>query len=761
MKRAVAAATMLALFGSASAGETVRVLSGEHDDFTRIVLIFQAPVTWSESRDRDGFAIRFDRSDISPDLSRIFDRIPRDRISEVSFNRSTATLRLESDCNCLITVFKAGKNTIAIDVKSNPDPSASDLRLPLDQPGTALPAIASPEPTIPTVPAQSLQKIQALQDSLVLQLGRAASQGLIEIDPVPGPPRSLEELAGLASPATRFDPDAWVHLRSHTVIDSALPGLSNAAVLAASPACPDPYYLDASNWAGSDDTSLSIAMARSGVVDALDRPDPAGIEALAKAYLRFGFGAEAEAVIREFPGAVAHPDILTAVAQIMDKGQADDATPLVRIADCDGPYALWAVLAQGDRAAAFDRDTDALQQWFFRLPPDLRGHLGPILARRLHASGDVNVARSVRDATARTLGAPTADLVVLDAQTGMTRTSPAIEQAELESILSTAGVETGPALVELLRRRTAAGTTTEDLVVLAESLAFEGGASDLSVDLLEQAVPGRAQIGDLKGALADFMALDQILPESPRTDRILSAIFLNGAKTEDDIGLLVATEWLVRNRRVEHLSQDAAAAASERLLALDLPDEADRLLAPFRDTDAVDIRQLRARAAMMKGDPAMTLSLLAGEADPESRELRAEALLRLGSYEKATELFESVDRLKPAARAAWLSADAEAIARLGSDGERGFMAWRENKNGTAAGTASAAIDLGGSPDNAGPRTGIDTDPGSSIETGTPVPLGGFDSQRPSLAAGRTLLARSSDLRIVIATLLSETGVSGD
>ena len=70
MKALVATvATFLSV--SVSCAEPVRVLSGEHSDFSRIVLVFGRDVGWSQQKTLEGFSVAFDRSDLELELGQV------------------------------------------------------------------------------------------------------------------------------------------------------------------------------------------------------------------------------------------------------------------------------------------------------------------------------------------------------------------------------------------------------------------------------------------------------------------------------------------------------------------------------------------------------------------------------------------------------------------------------------------------------------------------------------------------------------------
>ena len=105
MIRAVLLSAALAVAGTFAEAESVRVLSGEHEDFSRIVLLFDERTGWKQTETLGGFEVEFDRKGISLDLSRVFEKIPRDRIDNVEFRANDGILRLDVTCDCVLEIF--------------------------------------------------------------------------------------------------------------------------------------------------------------------------------------------------------------------------------------------------------------------------------------------------------------------------------------------------------------------------------------------------------------------------------------------------------------------------------------------------------------------------------------------------------------------------------------------------------------------------------------------------------------------------------
>lgn len=131
--------------------ESVTVRSGEHEDFTRIFLDFDAGADWVFGQVDGGFEFRPGRDDIAYDLGRAFDRIPRTRIGAIE-DRGGGRLYLAVDCPCHGDAFDLRGGRVVLDIKDGPAPplaSQFQIALPSVAPASTEPA-AAPPPAPPT-----------------------------------------------------------------------------------------------------------------------------------------------------------------------------------------------------------------------------------------------------------------------------------------------------------------------------------------------------------------------------------------------------------------------------------------------------------------------------------------------------------------------------------------------------------------------------------------------------------------------------------
>ena len=76
------------------------VTTGEHLDFTRIVVTLAAPTDWRLGRVADGYTLSVDQQDLEYDLSEAFKRIPKTRIADVAQVPATSDLHIVAACAC-------------------------------------------------------------------------------------------------------------------------------------------------------------------------------------------------------------------------------------------------------------------------------------------------------------------------------------------------------------------------------------------------------------------------------------------------------------------------------------------------------------------------------------------------------------------------------------------------------------------------------------------------------------------------------------
>lgn len=118
--------------------ESVRIRSGEHDGFTRIVAE-RGGERWSLGRTNDGYELRLGTGD-DFDLSEAFRLIGRTRVSALTQGGVPGSLRIDLGCACHATAFVTAEGALVIDIGDGaPSPDS-----PFEAPVTQQPAASDP-----------------------------------------------------------------------------------------------------------------------------------------------------------------------------------------------------------------------------------------------------------------------------------------------------------------------------------------------------------------------------------------------------------------------------------------------------------------------------------------------------------------------------------------------------------------------------------------------------------------------------------------
>lgn len=726
-------AFLLILAFSAGTGraEVVRLASGEHDAFTRIVVDLSEATPWQLGRTPDGYVLRFAREGIRYDVTQVFQNIPRTRLAAIWADPASGDLRFGIGCACHAMPFEFRDNVIVVDIKDGPPPpgssfeqsldgrampklAARDARRPKARPGTALPpgfdwTRMQADPA-PDVAASSAAELGGMRNTLLQQLSRGAAQGLVNLS-LPAnqianmtpetPPES-----GNRQVATGFGPGFLV-----LTPQDPPPDLTPTGAV-----CLGDAQLDIASWADARPYPAQLAEARAAMLGEFDRPDPDAVERLARLQLHFGFGLEARMTLRSMQVSAPDAVIWETMARIVDNESVPPIHPFAGQQDCDTAAALWSVLAQSELRPSDRINLQAVLRNFSGLPLWLRRSLGPGLAERFIAIGDGATARAIRDSILRAPGDPGPAARLVDAQLILANGQAEQAVARIEAVAQEAGPMLPDAMIDLVEARVAQGIEMDFPTIEAiEALAAEHKNGPLGPRLRRAEGLARALGGDFTRAFA--------LSAEGRPDFDADLWPMLANRGSDAALLSVAVRDPAQAPRV---APETAAVIARRLIDLGFPDAALSWLPPANGM--ADLPLLAARAELMRRDARAALRVLAGLTGAEADRLRAAAQTQLGDTRAAAAAFESAGDSEAAGRAIWQAQDWAAVASVGADPVR---------------AAAAALALPGSqvPLVVPPGTGTDDDPIS-------LPL-----QPAPLARGRALVEDSMAARSTVLSML--------
>ncbi|MCB1366710.1 MAG: hypothetical protein KDK00_03015 [Rhodobacteraceae bacterium] len=678
-------------------GAGFRVRSGEHAGFSRLVLDFTEPVAWELRPTEVGYDLHFP-ADIGPaDLGGVFRLIPRSRlqgIEPVVGRPGTLRLRLAADHRADAFALPDGK--LVIDISPGKRPEAEDApdaagtldiasaAIPQDaplyprppnpqlvilQPPGQLPEMspagtdrrtrmprADVPPEIPGPPPEARlpdMRLIAAQDRLVLQLGRAMSQGVVDpsttyqpaateqhpLTPEPAPPggagdaaqAALAELPATSTPvlpADPVDPSRYLdhlNLDARTIYDRTGIGGQPPPATGEPAACLDDALFDFAVPEGGAAIRERIGQLRASLAGEFDRPDIAVLDALIRLYIGLGFGAEALALMETFPGQPDQAPLYRELAEIMQRGHAKDAAILPRDAQCTGASGLWAIMSRPAIPLGEEPDGPALAHYFADLPADLRRRIGPTLGIRMLEAGFVTEARLIADRIARAPGPPDAELVLLTARIDLGSGRKQAARRALTGLVESDQTNAPEALVILL------GDLLEDgepvpagLLTEASAIAFELRFSAAGARLRRMEILAHAASGAVARAFDILIHEVQLGTLGPADmARISTELFQHVSRTDTDAAAFAGAYFGYRHLLdLDPGADPVRRQVAGRLMQIGLPSEALALISETADRHSAQDRLLAAEALLTMENPDAAEAALGDLTGPAAETLR-------------------------------------------------------------------------------------------------------------------------------------------
>ncbi|MCW3782039.1 hypothetical protein OM960_10570 [Defluviimonas sp. CAU 1641] len=709
---------------SPSFAEMIRVRSGEHTGFTRIVVDVGAPSGWELGRDGSGYILRVSGLDVTFDATDVFRRITRTRLATLALDATPGVLRFGIGCACHATATADGNGNIIVDIADGPPAAGSPFEsqltptVPPRQDKKAAEPIRTRsypatrdraqdvEKTIDLAPLWRGDNLSGLasrgvpdqvhgkhrqmpdtgrtdvggsgdaklhmytdpsvaeaQERLLLQLSRAAAQGLVEVAPTE--PRGASAHAASDDTASAADrrPKVDAHetpepaLHVETSFDRDMPSTAaHPPVSATGAACLPDANFDLAGWGDDRPAAAQIAERRRPLVGEFDHPSTEAVLSLARLYLHLGFGAEAGAVLSAFAVETSDGSTLRDIGAVLDGGVAEAGSALPALTSCDTSAALWAVLALPQLLPGTDIDEAAVLRAFSALPVHLRRLLGPGLSDRFLSVGSEQAARAVRDAVARSPQNTTESLWIIDAQLGLALGDAGAQLEKLEDLALSNGSLSTDALILAIKSRLARGLAVPTgLIESAEALAFELQDAESGEVLQHLHILARGSANDFDGSFDAYRRWISDPPNHFQRDTALKLFaMLAGHDSEPDF----LAAYFANRSELYAADPDASLrlTLAERLAASGFTEEVRKLVTADAARSEQG-RRLLARAATVEFDAAAAIDKLAGLRDTASETLRAEALAMAGDHAAAARAYVSAGDAEAAGRELWRAGD--------------------------------------------------------------------------------------------------------
>lgn len=672
IRRLTLVVALLGALPMAALGQTVRVVTGEHADFTRLVMQIPAGLTWSlmGSGPERIFA---PSTDLTFDLSRVFDRIPRTRLESARAGDGRLTLGLA--CDCPVRAWQDRPGLVIIDI-SDPTP-------PEQAPAAPPPAVtAAPRPGIDRARTAREVGEQLAREHAERTASQTETEIAVDADLVAGIAADLGQqfaralgqglLESVVEPTTSgavLRPDASVidlPANMRIVDVTQRPDIDAPPPQSPDPACRGSEALDFLLDRSDAGFSQGLGQYGQSLFGEFDQASDRGFLDLVQHYLAAGFGAEARSLISNLRDPLPGREILLGFSDVLEGRMSNSRMRLAEALNCGGAAAIGALLARPETAALNDI-APAITLSFGRLPPGLQAILGADLVRALIAGDALDEARIVSESLRRSPWAAIEDITLADALLEGVRGDPARSAEHLDSIALRTLDGTIAWLDLALDEGTAVAASALDD---AEALAAEHRGTSEGLSIMAAVVRLRARSSQPDSALVTLDRLEAWEGNQRESAGLIDAlkdeVWSHLTQTTDDHGLIALTlsrsDWLDPD-----LSLETRQALARRLVDLGFARAADRLLAP--ETDSQSLR-LRALAALAQDDTATAIPLIEGDPSDEALQIRAAAASREGRFAEAAALLDAAGVVDAAARAVILDGDWRLLADLRTRGAR-------------------------------------------------------------------------------------------
>ncbi len=643
-------AAILSMIATGTWSSPVIVRSGDHDDFTRLVLEIVPGTNWEMGRYGAGYELVLN-ADQGFDISRSFDRITRDRIVELFPGANSIKIELACECHAKPSLYEP--NLLVIDIEDGRAPIGSPFEVALAERRPA----PIPPPSLPSNVEVSLgddlmpnpfevasfreERVNGAENAIVESVARAATQGLLELSiefetniqssSFTLPDGAAQGTRGFAEPVTiagvaamskqealgilEAFPDPLLGIRTQTTLERDATSDSAKELAVSGAVCIDDAMVAFADWAKGNDFATEIGPRLEALTDQAGDLQEQSVVDLAKAYLYFGFGREAAGVLTLDGARSMERDILGAIAGTID----EDITSGPTLSDqlgCVGSIALWSALARRSLTGAGEPERTAMIMAQKALPEPIRDQIGTLLAQLFLDAGDPAAAEEILDGRSAAFQTTTPDLTLIE----VIETVDGPEAALNELELSLEGhPRTSPeAFVKLLELTVTGGDSLESgSIDLADALRFENRGTEGGEELTIASVDAMIAEQKFKEAI-EFISGASSSPDDQLRAELEAKVIIAMAQQMDDGPFLeFAFGDLPAN-----ISDAAANAVSSRLIVLGFTEKANELVAEGAQGAAMAERRfVRAEAAYAEGRDAEGSEILSGILDPRADNL--------------------------------------------------------------------------------------------------------------------------------------------
>lgn len=659
------------------------VRAGEHEGFTRVVIASDTLPDWTYNKSDSQIQVVFSGYIEELDIDRAYERLNAGRVS--GFKANDRSLEININCQCGAVTFLSGRNLLVVDIFND----ASEYRRKMKSiPERTTDGLASSSSVYSNLPPTSLKngaQLRQLQESLsrdqglvmdeafglsveldqqvhnmdlerslARQFGAALSQGLLErqqtLKPQVDIPHSTASGIQNVEASAFMDVDGLGNDRNQNPVENLTlrssidydriqdEEINSNATLRG---CENEYMFDVDQWVKDEDFHTIISRLRLELYQEFDQLNTEVALSLARAYVYFGFGAEALALVSLIDQDSVEVRVIYRIAEIVEfLSDSYDRNPALNLS-CRNDIAFWAALSVKNIPQSADFDINSAIRGFKKLPAHLREILGAEFIERLRKHGDLESAELVMRSydllgieknSSRDLEAAELNLAV-GIETGI--------EADLISITEGNSDEAPLALIKFIDLQVSKGLPiSQDTARLAEAFAMEHRDSEIGPSVRRAHIIALAKSGHFDDAFelerGGTYRLDS--PISVRED-LYKILTLDAS---DPVFLKYSLS--MNSKNVNEISRDTRVGISERLIGLGFYREARKILNSVSEEGRSDREKiLTAQLLMREGEFEKAKIALEGSKEKHAMELFAETLFELGEFAAAAEVFLEVE----------------------------------------------------------------------------------------------------------------------
>ncbi|MEP3053591.1 MULTISPECIES: hypothetical protein [Rhodobacterales] len=600
---------VFAIFPHLLSANPIPVRTGDHDNFTRVVLSVPSSSNWVEEVTGRVILIKISDHKVGFDTSKAFDRIGRDRIS--SFKASSSNLEIQMGCDCTVESYRTVKNLIVLDIFNQDDVvnanlqvdqvdfahlGARNLQLPKTQ-KEELEVNAPREQKEPPVDVGQVrnkvenatetslkiengESLKGAREILLQEFGSSATRGILSISSsLPAREERSPQIDLSIFSENLEDSLERSEVGSPNIEISSSSDLLNTSaaqqIIQSSGFCVDADLLQISQWGKKSSPISEVGNLRSAIFDELQQVEPQEVLKLAKLYLHLGFGAESAATLNIVPSLKKnHPELL-AIAEIMEFSKSANGNFFKAMESCNSAAAMWALFTNnisGIRSA--EVNTDAVIFALNDLPISLRENLAPTISNQLLAL-DLGAAADLALRTLeRSSELSTVDVVLARSNLDTVDNSPKESKKNLRYVIDSNTLQSAEALIKLIDLEFKNdGQISEQQLLLASAYTMELRHHDLIHEIQRAFILALTMSGEFSRSIR---ILEDYVKERSKfqTDGLQNRVvqYLTKHSTVEEFLLFT---FATLDRRTLNLNASTMKKISERLEELGFLEQAE------------------------------------------------------------------------------------------------------------------------------------------------------------------------------------------